>query len=139
MTVTINPMHAGHGVEYLLRTVAVADGDRSLRDPLTRYYTEQGTPLGYWLGSGIAGLDSELKVGDEVMTTSGIYGTISYLEDNIAHLVVDTDVVIRVSKTSVNRLGGAAASSDEVIDLDEVAGETDAGGDDAPSSKSKKS
>lgn len=66
MTVTINPMHAGHGVEYLLRTVAVADGDRSLRDPLTRYYTEQGTPLGYWLGSGIAGLDSELKVGDEV-------------------------------------------------------------------------
>ena len=82
---------------------------------------------------------SSLKVGDEVTTTSGIYGTISYLEDNIAHLVVDTDVVIRVSKTSVNRLGGAAASSDEVIDLDEVAGETDAGGDDAPSSKSKKS
>ena len=82
---------------------------------------------------------SSLKVGDEVMTTSGIYGTISYLEDNIAHLVVDTDVVIRVSKTSVNRLGGAAASSDEVIDLDEVAGETDEGSDDAPSSKSKKS
>ncbi|MTB73124.1 relaxase domain-containing protein [Arsenicicoccus sp. MKL-02] len=59
-------MHAGQGVDYLLRTVAVGDGDRSLRDPLTRYYAEEGTPPGYWLGSGVASLDSELKVGDEV-------------------------------------------------------------------------
>lgn len=46
MTVTINPMHSGKGFEYLLRTVAVGDGDRSLLDPLTRYYTEEGTPPG---------------------------------------------------------------------------------------------
>ncbi len=44
----------------------MGDGDRSLRDPLTRYYAEEGTPPGYWLGSGVAGLDSELKVGDKV-------------------------------------------------------------------------
>ena len=40
MTVTIKSMHAGQGVDYLLRTVAAGDGDRSLRDPLTRYYAE---------------------------------------------------------------------------------------------------
>jgi conjugative relaxase-like TrwC/TraI family protein len=34
--------------------------------PLTRYYTEEGTPPGRWMGSGIASLDSLLKVGDEV-------------------------------------------------------------------------
>ncbi len=66
MTVTVKSMHAGQGVDYLLRTVAVGDGDRSLRDPLTRYYTEEGTPPGYWLGSGVVSLDSGLKVGDEV-------------------------------------------------------------------------
>lgn len=66
MTVTIKSMHVGQGVDYLLRTVAAGDGDRSLRDPLTRYYTEEGTPPGYWLGSGIASLDGGLKVGDEV-------------------------------------------------------------------------
>ena len=66
MTVTIHPMHAGHGVDYLLRTVAVGDGDRSLADPLTRYYTEEGTPPGRWMGTGAAILDSDLGVGDEV-------------------------------------------------------------------------
>lgn len=84
-----------------------------------------------------AELMGSLKVGDEVMTTSGIYGTISYLEDNIAHLVVDTDVVIRVSKASVSRTTSSAASSDdEVID---VADDADEGSDDSSSSKSKKS
>lgn len=39
MTVTIKSMLAGLGVEYLLRTVAAGDGDRSLGHPLTRYYT----------------------------------------------------------------------------------------------------
>ena len=82
---------------------------------------------------------SSLKIGDDVVTSGGIHGVVTHLDNDIVHVEVDTDVVIRVSKTSVNRLGGAAASSDEVIDLDEVAGETDEGSDDAPSSKSKKS
>ncbi|WP_166998744.1 MobF family relaxase [Paramicrobacterium fandaimingii] len=46
-------MSAGNGYEYLLRTVAVGDGDRSLSTPLTRYYTEEGTPPGLWMGSGL--------------------------------------------------------------------------------------
>ena len=60
-------MSAGDGFRYLLKTVADGDGNRSLGTPLTRYYQEKGTPLGYWLGSGIAGLgDRELAVSAEV-------------------------------------------------------------------------
>jgi len=66
MTVTINKMSAGKGYEYLLRTLAAGDGDRSLSTPLTRYYTEEGTPPGRWMGSGLTSLESYLKAGDEV-------------------------------------------------------------------------
>lgn len=60
-------MSAGDGYKYLLRTVAAADGDRSLSTPLTRYYAEAGTPPGQWLGSGLSGLgDGRLTAGDEV-------------------------------------------------------------------------
>ncbi|POH64447.1 conjugal transfer protein [Cryobacterium zongtaii] len=51
-------MSAGDGYKYLLRTVAVGDGQRSLSTPLTRYYSAKGTPPGRWMGSGLPGLDS---------------------------------------------------------------------------------
>jgi hypothetical protein len=44
-----------------------------------------------------------LGVGDEVVTAGGIYGTITYIEDGIAHVEVDTDVVIRVTIASITR------------------------------------
>lgn len=67
MTVSMRVMSAGDGYRYLLRTIAAADGDRSLSTPLTRYYTEEGTPPGQWLGSGLAGLgDGQLATGDQV-------------------------------------------------------------------------
>lgn len=60
-------MSAGDGYKYLLRSVAAADGDRSLSTPLTRYYAEVGTPPGQWLGSGVAALGKgQLAVGDRV-------------------------------------------------------------------------
>ena len=60
-------MSAGDGYKYLLRTVAAADGDRSLSTPLTRYYAEAGTPPGQWLGSGVASLGKgQLAGGDRV-------------------------------------------------------------------------
>lgn len=43
MTVSRWVISAGDGYEYLLRTVAAGDGDRSLSTPLTRYNTEEGT------------------------------------------------------------------------------------------------
>ncbi|MER6936122.1 MobF family relaxase [Nocardioides sp. NPDC127514] len=53
MTVSMRVMHAGDGYKYLLRSVATGDGNRSLSTPLTRYYSEVGTPPGRWLGSGL--------------------------------------------------------------------------------------
>jgi len=49
-------MSAGSGYQYLLRSVAAGDGDRALSTPLTRYYSEAGTPPGRWMGSGLASL-----------------------------------------------------------------------------------
>ncbi|GAB2489994.1 MobF family relaxase [Promicromonospora xylanilytica] len=70
MTVTIAVMSAGDGYSYFMKSVAAGDGDRSMSTPLTRYYTETGTPPGRWLGSGVACLGSEnparLLVGDLV-------------------------------------------------------------------------
>ena len=40
MTVSMRVMSAGDGYKYLLKTVAAADGDRSLSTPLTRYFIE---------------------------------------------------------------------------------------------------
>lgn len=56
MSVSMRVMSAGDGYKYLLRTVAAADGERSLSTPLTRYYAEAGTPPGRWLGSGLPAL-----------------------------------------------------------------------------------
>ncbi|MCK3769946.1 relaxase domain-containing protein [Microbacterium aerolatum] len=60
-------MSAGDGYKYLLRTVAAGDGDRSLSTPLTRYYAEEGSPPGFWLGSGVGTLGGgQIAQGDQV-------------------------------------------------------------------------
>jgi preprotein translocase subunit YajC len=46
---------------------------------------------------------SKLDVGDEVITSGGIVGVITHVEDQIVHLEVDHDVVIRVSKSAIAR------------------------------------
>jgi conjugative relaxase-like TrwC/TraI family protein len=56
VTVSMRVLSAGDGYRYLLKSVAAGDGNRSLTEPLTRYYTEKGTPPGYWLGSGVSSL-----------------------------------------------------------------------------------
>jgi conjugative relaxase-like TrwC/TraI family protein len=70
MVMSIRVMSAGRGFEYLLKSVAVGDGDRDLDTPLIRYYTAEGTPPGIWLGSGLADLGSDdtgvLREGDGV-------------------------------------------------------------------------
>ncbi|WP_156198659.1 MobF family relaxase [Actinotalea caeni] len=60
-------MSAGDGYKYLLRTVASGDGDRALSTPLTRYYTEEGTPPGRWIGSAVTALGRRsIAVDDEL-------------------------------------------------------------------------
>jgi preprotein translocase subunit YajC len=85
-------------------------------------------------------LMTALAVGDEVMTTGGIVGQITYLDDDLAHLEIDHDVVIRVAKSAIARSmeepdpaaaptrsrggllgglmgGGAAADADDAVDV----------------------
>lgn len=45
----------------------------------------------------------KLDVGDEVITTGGIVGVITFVEDELFHLEVDNDVVIRIAKSAVAR------------------------------------
>lgn len=67
MTVSLRRMSAGSGYQYLLRSVAAGDGRRALSTPLTRYYSEVGTPPGRWLGSGVRAFGTgELTAGMQV-------------------------------------------------------------------------
>jgi conjugative relaxase-like TrwC/TraI family protein len=68
VTVSMRVMSAGDGYKYLLRTVAAGDGKRLLSTPLTRYYTEEGTPPGRWMGGGLRGLGAGLIVEGDVVT-----------------------------------------------------------------------
>ncbi len=59
-----------------------------------------------------ADLLRKIEVGDEVLTTGGIVGVITFVEDDLYHLEVYNDVVIRIAKTAVARsLAEAEASA----------------------------
>jgi conjugative relaxase-like TrwC/TraI family protein len=67
VTVSLRRVSAGSGYQYLLRSVAAGDGSRALSTPLTRYYSDVGTPPGRWLGSGIGAFGSgQLAAGMQV-------------------------------------------------------------------------
>lgn len=84
-----------------------------------------------------AELMASLQVGDEIVTAGGIHGSVSYIEDDVIHVLVDTDVVIRVSKGSVSRRSPAggdeatdhddADASDEAVDVTDDAALDDGG------------
>jgi preprotein translocase subunit YajC len=58
-------------------------------------------------------LQSQLGQGDEVVTTSGIYGFISAVEDEFFWLEIDDDVQIRIAKAAVQRKVSTSDSDDE--------------------------
>ena len=67
MTVSMRVMSAGRGYDYLLKSVVRGDRSMGPATALTRYYTEEGTPPGRWLGSGLHALgNGEIRRGDEV-------------------------------------------------------------------------
>jgi conjugative relaxase-like TrwC/TraI family protein len=67
VTVSMRVMSAGRGYDYLLKSVVRGDRDMDGSTALTRYYTEEGTPPGRWLGSGLHALgNGELTQGDVV-------------------------------------------------------------------------
>jgi preprotein translocase subunit YajC len=60
-----------------------------------------------------ADLLRKLEVGDEVLTAGGIIGVITFVEDDLLHLEVDNDVVIRVAKSSIARSLEEPAAADK--------------------------
>ena len=50
-----------------------------------------------------ANLQSSIEVGDEVMTTSGVYGFVSAFEGDIAWVEIDDDVQIRIARQAIQR------------------------------------
>jgi preprotein translocase subunit YajC len=49
-------------------------------------------------------MQSTLEVGDEVMLTSGVYGTVRSLEDKVAQVEIADGVTIRVARGAVGQL-----------------------------------
>lgn len=60
-----------------------------------------------------ADMQRKLGVGSEVVTTGGIIGTITFVEDDIFHLEIDDDVVIRIAKSAVARSTEEADPADK--------------------------
>ncbi|MBI5087532.1 MAG: preprotein translocase subunit YajC [Actinobacteria bacterium] len=56
-----------------------------------------------------AAMQSSIDVGDEVMTTSGLYGFITGFDGNIVWLEIDDNVQIRVARAAVQRKVDTAA------------------------------
>lgn len=46
-------------------------------------------------------LQSSIEVGDEITTTSGIYGFVTGVEDDVYWVEIDDDVQIRIAKAAV--------------------------------------
>lgn len=52
----------------------------------------------------LASMQSSLEVGDEVMLTSGLFGTVRALDDQVAHVEVADGVTIRVLRGAVGQV-----------------------------------
>jgi preprotein translocase subunit YajC len=58
-------------------------------------------------------LQSSLEVGDEVITTSGVYGFITGFEETLVWLEIDEDVQIRLSRSAISgKVNTSAPASD---------------------------
>jgi preprotein translocase subunit YajC len=65
-------------------------------------------------------LVASLEVGDDVMTTSGIFGRILVLDDATAELEIAPNVIIRIARAAISQRVTAPAG-----DTTEASGETD--------------
>ena len=48
-------------------------------------------------------LQSSIEIGDEVMTTSGVYGFVTGFDGDIAWLEIDDDVQMRIARQAIQR------------------------------------
>ena len=85
-----------------------------------------------------AALQSSIEVGDEVMTTSGMYGFVTLIDGEIAWLEIDDNVQIRVARQALQRKvdtsqGETAVPSDDGSGRSTKIEPTDGTADDEPS------
>lgn len=67
-------------------------------------------------------LVASLAVGDEVITTSGIYGTVRSLDADVAHLEVATGVQVRVARQAIARRVDDSVGDDDDNDSSDLGG-----------------
>jgi preprotein translocase subunit YajC len=65
-------------------------------------------------------MQSTLEVGDEVMLTSGIFGTIRGLDEAVAQVEIANGVTIRVARGAVGQVTDADVLADEPTDVREA-------------------
>jgi preprotein translocase subunit YajC len=63
-------------------------------------------------------LVGRLQIGDEVMATSGLFGTIAELDDEVVHLEVAPGTVVRLARGAVARRLVEEAEAQPVADPD---------------------
>lgn len=62
-------------------------------------------------------LVATLRIGDDVVTSGGIYGTIQSLDDEAVELEVSPGIVLRVARGAIaQRVGPAEEPADDPID-----------------------
>ena len=54
-------------------------------------------------------LQASIVVGDQVVTTSGLYGTVTGLDEGTAELEIAPDVVVRWDRRAIGSIGSKAA------------------------------
>lgn len=59
-----------------------------------------------------------LLVGDRVITTAGVYGTITELSDDRVRLEIAPDVVITIARAAIGRPQDAATSEPDTVPAD---------------------
>ena len=70
-------------------------------------------------------LVASIEVGDEVVTTSGIFGIITSLGDDTAQLEVAPGLALKVAKRAIGGIVGPVSSADDDDDDVDDAGEAD--------------
>jgi preprotein translocase subunit YajC len=80
-----------------------------------------------------AALQAAIGIGDEVMTTSGMYGFITGFDGDIVWLEIDDNIQIRISRAAVQRkvdtTGGSAEPAADVKQIDAKSTDEPADGD----------
>ncbi len=68
----------------------------------------------------MANMQSSIEVGDEIMTTSGVYGFVTGFEGEIAWIEVDDNVQIRIARQAIQRKVDTAKGETAAPTVDDV-------------------